>query len=69
MKPETNTNALTIAKTYIDGMAAKDVDKLMSVVADDIVCKSPSVNGRLIFETRSRLIDSTNSRSSPGCTY
>jgi ketosteroid isomerase-like protein len=38
---ETNGKALTIARTYFDAMANKDVDKMMSVSADDIVCRSP----------------------------
>jgi hypothetical protein len=37
----TNTKALTIARTYFDGMANKDVDTIMSVASADIVCTSP----------------------------
>jgi ketosteroid isomerase-like protein len=38
---EMNRTALTIARTYVDAIASKDVDKIMSVSADDVVCTSP----------------------------
>lgn len=37
----THGKALTIARTYFDAMANKDVDGIMSVAADDVVCTSP----------------------------
>ncbi|UVC16021.1 nuclear transport factor 2 family protein [Mesorhizobium onobrychidis] len=37
----TDTKALNIARTYFDGMANKDIGKIMSVASADIVCTSP----------------------------
>jgi hypothetical protein len=39
----TNLNGapVSIARIYFESMASKDVDKIMAVVADDIVCDSP----------------------------
>lgn len=37
----TNGAALTVARTYFDAMARKDVDKIMSISADKVVCNSP----------------------------
>jgi ketosteroid isomerase-like protein len=36
-----NHTPLSIARTYFESMASKDVEKLMALVADDIVCDSP----------------------------
>jgi hypothetical protein len=36
-----NGKALKVARTYFDAMAGKDVDKIMSISADDLVCNSP----------------------------
>ena len=33
--------ALTIAQTYFDAMANRDVDKIISVSTDDVICTSP----------------------------
>jgi hypothetical protein len=41
MISETNAKALMIARTYIDAIATKDVEKIMSVVADNVICNSP----------------------------
>ncbi|GGA30310.1 nuclear transport factor 2 family protein [Dyella nitratireducens] len=39
----TNTNgtALEIARTYVEAIANKDVDTIVSISADDVVCTSP----------------------------
>ncbi|AIQ48585.1 hypothetical protein R70723_23740 [Paenibacillus sp. FSL R7-0273] len=37
---ETN-NALKIAHTYFEAMANRDVEKIMTLAADDIACNSP----------------------------
>ncbi len=41
MKTETTAKALIIAKTYIKAIADKDVEKILSVSADNIICTSP----------------------------
>src|ERR1700761_6612662 len=41
MKNESTGKALEIAKTYIEAMAGKDLEKILSVSADDVVCHSP----------------------------
>jgi hypothetical protein len=41
MKTETNSKALTIARTYIKGIADKDIEKIMSVSGNNITCSSP----------------------------
>lgn len=33
--------ALQIARIYVEAMARKDVDTMMSIAADDVVCTSP----------------------------
>ena len=38
---EINGTALAIARTYVDAIANKDVDKIMSISAEDIGCMSP----------------------------
>ena len=38
---ETHGKALTVARSYFDAMANKDVDGTMSVSAEDVVCNSP----------------------------
>ncbi len=37
----TNGAPLAIARAYFEAMASKDVEKLMSLVTEDIVCNSP----------------------------
>jgi ketosteroid isomerase-like protein len=41
MNTQSNGKALQIAETYIDAIANKDVDTIISVSADDVVCTSP----------------------------
>jgi hypothetical protein len=41
MKTETTGKALTVARTYVNAIAGKDVEKILSVSADDIICNSP----------------------------
>jgi len=41
MTVQTNGKALQIAKTYVEAIANRDVEKIMSVAADGIICKSP----------------------------
>ena len=41
MNTQSNGKALQIAKTYIDAIASKNVDTIISVSADDVVCTSP----------------------------
>lgn len=41
MKIETHGKALTVANTYIKAIAEKDVEGILSVSADDILCTSP----------------------------
>ncbi|TKC91642.1 nuclear transport factor 2 family protein [Trinickia terrae] len=36
-----NANALLIARTYVEAMAKKDVETIISVSAEDVVCTSP----------------------------
>ncbi|NVD72277.1 nuclear transport factor 2 family protein [Duganella sp. BJB1802] len=36
-----NTQALEIAHAYVNAIAAKDVEKIVSLSADDVVCNSP----------------------------
>jgi ketosteroid isomerase-like protein len=38
---ETTGKALSVAKIYVEAIASKDVNKLMSVSAEDIICMSP----------------------------
>jgi len=38
---DNNGKALTIARTYFDAMANKDVDRIISISADRVVCTSP----------------------------
>lgn len=37
----TNDKALTVARAYFDAMARKDVDAIVALSADDVVCISP----------------------------
>jgi ketosteroid isomerase-like protein len=37
----TTGKALQIARTYIHAIATKDVDAILSIAADDVVCTSP----------------------------
>ncbi|CCF96773.1 nuclear transport factor 2 family protein [Ralstonia solanacearum] len=37
----TNTTALQIARTYVEAMAKKDVETIVSISAEDVVCTSP----------------------------
>ncbi|WJE30648.1 nuclear transport factor 2 family protein [Bacillus altitudinis] len=37
---ETN-GALEVARAYFDAMANKDIDKIMSLASDEIICNSP----------------------------
>lgn len=41
MTVQTNGKALQIAKTYVEAIANRDIEKIMSVAADGIICKSP----------------------------
>ena len=38
---ERNGNALAIARTYVEAIANKDVDTIISASADGVVCTSP----------------------------
>jgi hypothetical protein len=38
---ETTGKALTVARIYADAIASKDVNKIMSVSAEDVICTSP----------------------------
>ncbi len=38
---ETTGKALAVARIYADGIASKDVNKIMSVSAEDVICTSP----------------------------
>ena len=51
MKTETTGKALTLARTYINAIAAKDIEKILSVSADDIICNSPlgQIAGTIAF--------------------
>jgi len=37
----TSGKAVTVAKAYFDAMAAKDVDTIISLCADDVLCTLP----------------------------
>ena len=41
MKTETISKALTVARIYVNAIAGKDIEKILSVSADDIICNSP----------------------------
>lgn len=41
MTTQRNGTALQIAKTYVEAIARRDVDTIISVSADDIICTSP----------------------------
>jgi ketosteroid isomerase-like protein len=41
MSTQSNAKALQIARTYVEAIASKDVDTIVSVSADDVVCTSP----------------------------
>ena len=41
MKTETTGKALSVARIYVNAIANKDVEKILSVSADDIICSSP----------------------------
>ncbi|GLS22926.1 hypothetical protein GCM10007874_59460 [Labrys miyagiensis] len=38
---ETTGQALSVARIYIDGIASKDINKIISVIAEDVICTSP----------------------------
>lgn len=38
---ETTGKALAVARTYVDAIASKDVKKIMSLSAEDVICTSP----------------------------
>jgi len=38
---KTNGTALEIARNYVDAIATKDVDTILSISAEDVVCTSP----------------------------
>ena len=42
---ETNRKALAVAQTYVNAIADKNVDAIIAISADDVVCTSPM--GRL----------------------
>ncbi|MBR0781536.1 nuclear transport factor 2 family protein [Bradyrhizobium iriomotense] len=46
MNTQNSGNAWRIAKTYVEAIARKDVDTIISVAADDVVCTSP--RGRIV---------------------
>ncbi|MBR1179051.1 nuclear transport factor 2 family protein [Bradyrhizobium sp. KB893862 SZCCT0404] len=46
MNTQSSGKALQIARTYVEAIARKDVDTIISVAADDIVCTSP--RGRIV---------------------
>ena len=46
MNTQSSGKALQIAKTYVEAIARKDVDTIISVAADDVVCTSPI--GRIV---------------------
>src|SRR5690348_2220507 len=41
MMTETNRNAFSIAQTYIRAIASKNVDAIIAISADSVVCTSP----------------------------
>ena len=41
MNTQSNAKALQIARTYVEAIARKNVDAIISVAADDVVCASP----------------------------
>jgi limonene-1,2-epoxide hydrolase len=41
MNSQNSGEALQVAKTYVEAIARRDVDTIISVSADDIVCTSP----------------------------
>jgi ribonuclease BN (tRNA processing enzyme) len=41
MSIQSGSKAVKIAKTYIEAIASKNVDTIISVSADDVVCTSP----------------------------
>ena len=41
MNSQSSGKALQVAKTYVEAIARKDVDTIISVSADDVVCTSP----------------------------
>ncbi|MGX1319035.1 limonene-1,2-epoxide hydrolase [Bradyrhizobium sp. USDA 377] len=41
MNTQSSGEALQIARTYVEAIARKDVDAIISVSADDLVCTSP----------------------------
>ena len=46
MNSQSSGTALQVAKTYVEAIARRDVDTIISVSADEIVCTSPI--GRII---------------------
>ena len=38
---KTNGKAAAIARTYVDAMARKNIDAIISISTDDVVCTSP----------------------------
>ena len=41
MKTESTGKALVVAKTYVKAITDKDLEKILSVSADNVVCNSP----------------------------
>ncbi|UWU77562.1 nuclear transport factor 2 family protein [Bradyrhizobium huanghuaihaiense] len=46
MNTQSSGEAVQIANTYVEAIARKDVDTVISISADDIVCTSP--RGRIV---------------------
>jgi len=41
MNLKNSNGALKIAQTYFEAMAGQNVDKIMTLVSEDIICNSP----------------------------
>ncbi|MDA9399361.1 nuclear transport factor 2 family protein [Bradyrhizobium sp. CCBAU 45389] len=52
MNTQSSGEAVQIANTYIEAIARKDVDTVISISADDIVCTSP--RGRIVGTSKFR---------------
>lgn len=62
----TNTKALELAHAYVNAIAAKDVEKIISLSADDVVCNSPI--GQLLGAERFRAFHDGFARMSTNLT-
>ncbi|MBR1130304.1 nuclear transport factor 2 family protein [Bradyrhizobium iriomotense] len=52
MNNQSSGEAVQIANTYVEAIARKDVDTVISISADDIVCTSP--RGRIVGTSKFR---------------